>query len=162
MYLSVWQSCLYVLQDELPSQQFSMWVRPLQAESTEDTLTIYAPNRFVLDWVREKYLNRINELLVEICGDEAPELRFDVGSKPILNAQAAVPAASAPVSAQHTSEKQQPKPEKANVEPAPKSGYKSNIKENYYEHSNSIFKKMQFYKSLQNNKVKELIAKMEN
>ena len=62
MYLSVWQSCLYVLQDELPSQQFSMWVRPLQAESTEDTLTIYAPNRFVLDWVREKYLNRINEL----------------------------------------------------------------------------------------------------
>ncbi|AXV63814.1 chromosomal replication initiator protein DnaA [Pseudoalteromonas lipolytica] len=131
MYLSVWQSCLYVLQDELPSQQFSMWVRPLQAESTEDTLTIYAPNRFVLDWVREKYLNRINELLVEICGDEAPELRFDVGSKPILNAQAAVPAASAPVSAQHTSEKQQPKPEKANVEPAPKSGYKSNIKENY-------------------------------
>jgi len=131
VYLSVWQSCLYVLQDELPSQQFSMWVRPLQAESTEDTLTIYAPNRFVLDWVREKYLNRINELLVEICGDEAPELRFDVGSKPILNTQAAVPAASAPVSAQHTSEKQQPKPEKANVEPAPKSGYKSNIKENY-------------------------------
>ena len=112
-----------------------MWVRPLQAESTEDTLTIYAPNRFVLDWVREKYLNRINELLVEICGDEAPELRFDVGSKPILNAQvASAPAASeasAPVSAQHTTEKQQPKPEKAAVEPAPKSGYKSNIKENY-------------------------------
>ncbi|RZF95014.1 chromosomal replication initiator protein DnaA [Pseudoalteromonas sp. N1230-9] len=135
MYLSVWQSCLYVLQDELPSQQFSMWVRPLQAESTEDTLTIYAPNRFVLDWVREKYLNRINELLVEICGDEAPELRFDVGSKPILNAQAAtMPAAaevSAPVNSQHTTEKQQPKPEKKAVEPAPKSGYKSNIKENY-------------------------------
>ncbi|WP_062568461.1 chromosomal replication initiator protein DnaA [Pseudoalteromonas arabiensis] len=135
MYLSVWQSCLYVLQDELPSQQFSMWVRPLQAESTEDTLTIYAPNRFVLDWVREKYLNRINELLVEICGDEAPELRFDVGSKPILNAQAAtMPAAaevSAPVNAQHATEKQQPKAEKKAVEPAPKSGYKSNIKENY-------------------------------
>ncbi|TMP64874.1 chromosomal replication initiator protein DnaA, partial [Pseudoalteromonas ruthenica] len=69
-------SCLYVLQDELPSQQFSMWVRPLQAESTDDTLTIYAPNRFVLDWVREKYLNRINELLIEICGDEAPKLHF--------------------------------------------------------------------------------------
>ncbi|MDC3191546.1 chromosomal replication initiator protein DnaA [Pseudoalteromonas elyakovii] len=134
MYLSVWQSCLYVLQDELPSQQFSMWVRPLQAESTEDTLTIYAPNRFVLDWVREKYLNRINELLVEICGDEAPELRFDVGSKPILNAQVASAPAATETSAsvpQQTAEKQQPKPEKAAVEPAPKSGYKSNIKENY-------------------------------
>nr|WP_206769140.1 chromosomal replication initiator protein DnaA [Pseudoalteromonas sp. bablab_jr004] len=132
--MSVWQSCLYVLQDELPSQQFSMWVRPLQAESTEDTLTIYAPNRFVLDWVREKYLNRINELLVEICGDEAPELRFDVGSKPILNAQAASAPAATEASAsvpQQAAEKQQPKPEKAAVEPAPKSGYKSNIKENY-------------------------------
>ena len=134
VYLSVWQSCLYVLQDELPSQQFSMWVRPLQAESTEDTLTIYAPNRFVLDWVREKYLNRINELLVEICGDEAPELRFDVGSKPILNAQVASAPAASEASAsvpQQAAEKQQPKPEKAAVEPAPKSGYKSNIKENY-------------------------------
>nr|WP_290442311.1 chromosomal replication initiator protein DnaA [Pseudoalteromonas sp. CnMc7-37] len=132
--MSVWQSCLYVLQDELPSQQFSMWVRPLQAESTEDTLTIYAPNRFVLDWVREKYLNRINELLVEICGDEAPELRFDVGSKPILNAQVASAPAATEASAsvpQQAAEKQQPKPEKAAVEPAPKSGYKSNIKENY-------------------------------
>ncbi|MGO2011134.1 MAG: chromosomal replication initiator protein DnaA [Pseudoalteromonas sp.] len=135
MYLSVWQSCLYVLQDELPSQQFSMWVRPLQAESTEDTLTIYAPNRFVLDWVREKYLNRINELLVEICKDEAPELRFDVGSKPILNQ----PMVNSPVAAEHTSSvpsvtataKQPVKQAKPVVEPAPKSGYKSNIKENY-------------------------------
>lgn len=132
MYLSVWQSCLYVLQDELPSQQFSMWVRPLQAESTEDTLTIYAPNRFVLDWVREKYLNRINELLVEICGDEAPELRFDVGSKPLLNTQAAAPSVEAPASpSSQAPAKQQPVEQKAAVEPAPKSGYKSNIKENY-------------------------------
>ena len=109
-----------------------MWVRPLQAESTEDTLTIYAPNRFVLDWVREKYLNRINELLVEICKDEAPELRFDVGSKPILNTQMTAPMAdnsAAPVN--QPTAKQQPKAVKQAVEPAPKSGYKSNIKENY-------------------------------
>tara|TARA_B100001059_G_scaffold230149_1_gene263953 strand:- start:854 stop:2176 length:1323 start_codon:yes stop_codon:yes gene_type:complete len=109
-----------------------MWVRPLQAESTEDTLTIYAPNRFVLDWVREKYLNRINELLVEICGDEAPELRFDVGSKPLLNTQAAAPSVEAPASpSSQAPAKQQPVEQKAAVEPAPKSGYKSNIKDNY-------------------------------
>nr|WP_247684790.1 chromosomal replication initiator protein DnaA [Pseudoalteromonas luteoviolacea] len=135
--MSVWQSCLYVLQDELPSQQFNMWVRPLQAESTEDTLTIYAPNRFVLDWVREKYLNRINELLIEICGDEAPELRFDVGSKPMAQAQPQVsaethageaPAQSPQVAARSAA--QSPVSE-AKVEPAPKSSVKSNIKENY-------------------------------
>ena len=131
VYLSVWQSCLYVLQDELPSQQFSMWVRPLQAESTEDTLTIYAPNRFVLDWVREKYLNRINELLVEICGDEAPELRFDVGSKPLLNTQVAPATETQPAPSIQASAKQQPREQKRVVEPASKSGYKSNIKQNY-------------------------------
>jgi len=134
VYLSVWQSCLYVLQDELPSQQFSMWVRPLQAESTDDTLTIYAPNRFVLDWVREKYLNRINELLVEICGDEAPELRFDVGTPTAAQVNTAAEQTNN-VSPQATSSEQaqvtpQPVTEQK-VEPAPKSGYKSNIKENY-------------------------------
>lgn len=134
MYLSVWQSCLYVLQDELPSQQFSMWVRPLQAESTDDTLTIYAPNRFVLDWVREKYLNRINELLVEICGDEAPELRFDVGTPAAAQVNTAAEQTNN-VSPQATNNEQvqvtaQPVAEQK-VEPAPKSGYKSNIKENY-------------------------------
>ncbi len=108
-----------------------MWVRPLQAESTEDTLTIYAPNRFVLDWVREKYLNRINELLVEICKDEAPELRFDVGSKPILNTQMAAPVVESTTPVNQPAAKQAPKAVKQAVEPAPKSGYKSNIKENY-------------------------------
>ncbi|WP_230851769.1 chromosomal replication initiator protein DnaA, partial [Pseudoalteromonas luteoviolacea] len=138
VYLSVWQSCLYVLQDELPSQQFNMWVRPLQAESTEDTLTIYAPNRFVLDWVREKYLNRINELLIEICGDEAPELRFDVGSKPMAQVQPQVSAGtpaddfSAPSSSQTSAKSQMQAPvNDVKVEPAPKSSVKSNIKENY-------------------------------
>ena len=136
MYLSVWQSCLYVLQDELPSQQFSMWVRPLQAQSTDDTLTIYAPNRFVLDWVREKYLNRINELLIEICGDEAPELRFDVGSKPIINASQGAPVvASSDSNVQASAAKVNPAVKSPSqpvaVEPAPKSQYKSNIKENY-------------------------------
>lgn len=136
MYLSVWQSCLYVLQDELPSQQFNMWVRPLQAESTEDTLTIYAPNRFVLDWVREKYLNRISELLTEICGDEAPELRFDVGSKPI-GAVNSAPASSENSQSAQTGTVTKPAASSAGalssakVEPAPKSGVKSNIKENY-------------------------------
>ena len=135
MYLSVWQSCLYVLQDELPSQQFSMWVRPLQAESTDDTLTIYAPNRFVLDWVREKYLNRINELLVEICGDEAPELRFDVGSKPIAaqaNLTSDTTSHNVNVSLQQDGSKSSAiAAVEEKVEPAPKSAYKSNIKENY-------------------------------
>lgn len=82
MSLSLWQQCLARLQDELPATEFSMWIRPLQAELSDNTLALYAPNRFVLDWVRDKYINNINGLLNDFCGMDAPLLRFEVGSKP--------------------------------------------------------------------------------
>ncbi|MDQ5892673.1 MAG: chromosomal replication initiator protein [Pseudomonadota bacterium] len=84
MSLSLWQQCLARLQDELPATEFSMWIRPLQAELSDNTLALYAPNRFVLDWVRDKYLNNINILLNDFCGTDAPLLRFEVGSKPLV------------------------------------------------------------------------------
>ncbi|TKB46991.1 chromosomal replication initiator protein DnaA [Ferrimonas sediminicola] len=82
MTLSVWQQCVATLQEELPAQQFSMWIRPLQAEFDDQTLTLYAPNRFVLDWVRDKYLNQINSYFQGVMGDQAPTLKFDIGSRP--------------------------------------------------------------------------------
>ncbi|SFN55493.1 chromosomal replication initiator protein DnaA [Izhakiella capsodis] len=86
MSLSLWQQCLARLQDDLPATEFSMWIRPLQAELYDNTLALYAPNRFVLDWVRDKYLNNINGLLNDFCGFDAPLLRFEVGSKPVTQA----------------------------------------------------------------------------
>lgn len=85
MSSSLWLQCLKHLQDDLPATEFSMWVRPLQAELNDQTLTLYAPNRFVLDWVRDKYLDRINQLLNEFCGADVPALRFEVGSKPVVS-----------------------------------------------------------------------------
>lgn len=75
----LWNRCLDRLQQELPTQQFSMWIRPLQAHQDDSSLTLIAPNRFVLDWVRDKYRSMITELFVEFCGDDAPSLRLDVG-----------------------------------------------------------------------------------
>jgi len=69
---SLWGQCLDRLQEELPSQQFNMWIRPLQAEEDGPQLRLLAPNRFVLDWVNEKFLNRISELMREIAIDEEP------------------------------------------------------------------------------------------
>ncbi len=102
MSLSLWQQCLARLQDELPATEFSMWIRPLQAELSDNTLALYAPNRFVLDWVRDKYLNNINGLLNDFCGADAPQLRFEVGAKPASSLQkgAVSPAAAAIPAAQ--------------------------------------------------------------
>jgi len=79
---SLWQRCLSVLQEELPAQQFSMWIRPLQCVVADNIMTLYAPNRFVLDWVRDKYVSRINELVTLQESANPPLLRFDVGSIP--------------------------------------------------------------------------------
>lgn len=101
MSLSLWQQCLARLQDELPATEFSMWIRPLQAELSDNTLALYAPNRFVLDWVRDKYLNNINGLLNDFCGADAPQLRFEVGAKPAAPShQGAVSVATAIPAAQ--------------------------------------------------------------
>jgi len=82
---SHWQRCLSILQEELPAQQFSMWIRPLQCIIDNNIVTLFAPNRFVLDWVRDKYLDRLNELVALIDPANPPVLRFDVGSIPVSN-----------------------------------------------------------------------------
>ncbi|WKE65682.1 chromosomal replication initiator protein DnaA [Gallaecimonas kandeliae] len=99
MGASLWQQCLERLQDELPTQQFSMWIRPLQVELGDEVLTLFAPNRFVLDWVRDKYMGRINELLGELCGQDAPSLFFEVGSRKAAAEPAPVSQAAAPAPA---------------------------------------------------------------
>ncbi len=99
MSSSLWLQCLQQLQEELPATEFSMWVRPLQAELNDNTLTLFAPNRFVLDWVRDKYLNSITQLLNQFCGSDIPNLRFEVGSKPV-NAPAAPKRTAADLAAE--------------------------------------------------------------
>ena len=82
MVSSLWHQCLDRLQEELPSQQFNMWIRPLQAEMDEEKLRLLAPNRFVLDWVNEKFLKRITELMKELAVDAEPvQVVVAIGSR---------------------------------------------------------------------------------
>ncbi|EKO3431724.1 chromosomal replication initiator protein DnaA [Vibrio fluvialis] len=100
MSSSLWLQCLQQLQEELPAAEFSMWVRPLQAELNDNTLTLFAPNRFVLDWVRDKYINNINRLLQEFCGHDVPSLRFEVGSRRVVAPKTAPTRTAADVAAE--------------------------------------------------------------
>jgi len=86
--LALWQQCLDYLQDELNSQQFNTWIRPLQAEEGEtNELRLLAPNRFVRDWVSDKYAKRISELMRELAPSKPPKVSLTVGSR-----RAAAPA----------------------------------------------------------------------
>jgi chromosomal replication initiator protein len=76
---TLWNRCIRDLQAELPEQQFNTWIRPLQAIEDDGQLKLLAPNRFVVDWLQEHYIERILEI---IDGSRAgTELVVEVGSR---------------------------------------------------------------------------------
>jgi len=58
---SLWNTCLSILENEISSSDFSTWIRPLQAEEKDNQIKLLAPNRFVLDWVKEHHLEKIEQ-----------------------------------------------------------------------------------------------------
>ncbi len=63
-----WQSCLESFQRELTQQQFNTWIRPLRLELAGEGLRLIAPNRFVLQWVKDRFAGRIEELAAVAVG----------------------------------------------------------------------------------------------
>lgn len=62
---SFWNSCLSQFEQELPLQQFNTWIRPLRLEGEDNVaggLRLIAPNGFIMKWVKERYMTRIEEL----------------------------------------------------------------------------------------------------
>jgi chromosomal replication initiator protein len=70
-HADAWQHCLKHLETELSTQQFNTWIRPLQVMEDSAQLRLLAPNRFVMDWVSTRLLERIEALLSEISGSDA-------------------------------------------------------------------------------------------
>jgi chromosomal replication initiator protein len=88
---NIWQKCLGLLQEEYSAQQFNTWLRPLQAETQNSTLVLFAPNRFVVDWVKTHFNSRISELARQLSGNVIDQVTIEVGSKKLI------PVADAPL-----------------------------------------------------------------
>jgi len=75
----VWQQCVNRLQEELPSQQFNTWIRPLQASLDGQQLKLFAPNRFIKEFVSDKFAERIRELVRELAPDATTSVVLEIG-----------------------------------------------------------------------------------
>ena len=94
---AIWQQCVEHLRDELPSQQFNTWIRPLQVGGDDATLTLFAPNRFIKDFVAEKYGERISELVRELQPEEAVQVALEIGGGQRISPKvAAIPSNDVP------------------------------------------------------------------
>jgi len=78
---SIWQQCITCLEGEISEQQLNTWILPLQAEQELNTLKLLAPNRFVMDWVRKHFLDRINELVTSLDESKSMSVNLSIGSQ---------------------------------------------------------------------------------
>ncbi len=88
MGATIWQKCLDRLEDELTSQQFNTWIRPLQAVDDADGVRLLAPNRYIRDQVQDNFLNRIRELIAQ--GGFGP-VDLEIGSTGKVNQREPAP-----------------------------------------------------------------------
>ena len=72
-----WSHCLAHFERTLNSQQLNTWIRPLSLEVTPGQVEVNAPNRFVAQWVREKFLPEI-DLLAKSFFNEPPAVTLSI------------------------------------------------------------------------------------
>src|SRR4030095_5968123 len=78
IFMDAWPRCLQRLEAEFPGGHVHTWLKPLQAHERDDGYVLYAPNAFVMEEVRARYLARIRELIAHFAG--AGDVSLEVGS----------------------------------------------------------------------------------
>lgn len=89
--IPIWQQCISSLEAEISEQQLNTWILPLQSEQELNVLKLLAPNRFVMDWVRKHFLERIKELITSLDDSKSISVNLSIGSqtKPISSVKSA-------------------------------------------------------------------------
>src|SRR5215204_2254782 len=77
--MDAWPRCLERLEAELPAEDVHTWLKPLQAEQRTDAMVLYAPNAFIVEQVRERYLSRSQDLLGHFAGHR--DVSVEIGSR---------------------------------------------------------------------------------
>ncbi|MBL8508745.1 MAG: hypothetical protein JNM11_09745, partial [Chitinimonas sp.] len=64
-----WPSCLARFAEELSAQQFNTWIKPLACSVENEAVSLYAPNQFSLQFVKDRFLVRIEKYAAEYFGE---------------------------------------------------------------------------------------------
>lgn len=77
---AIWNNCLAKLEHEIPTADFSTWIRPLQAVETDSQLKLLAPNRFIIDHIKQHFFATIEDAVNEFS-NATLAVQFEIGSK---------------------------------------------------------------------------------
>jgi chromosomal replication initiator protein len=75
----LWQRCLERLESEIAVEDVHAWLKPLQAVEDGNDLRLLAPNPFVIDTVRAKFLQRIGQV-AHYLEPKLANVRLELGS----------------------------------------------------------------------------------
>ncbi len=81
MSKTIWSNCLQRLEQELSDQQLNTWIRPLQIIEENNQIKLLAPNRFVQDWVKQNFQDKIQTILSDIDPQQVTQLFIEIGSQ---------------------------------------------------------------------------------
>ncbi|QVL46581.1 MAG: chromosomal replication initiator protein DnaA [Methylophilaceae bacterium] len=82
-----WPACLSRFEQELSAQQFNTWIKPLKTEITDNSFIVVAPNKFVQQWVKDRFLSKIEQIAEELFS-EIISIQITTSNKPASTAQA--------------------------------------------------------------------------
>ncbi len=77
---SIWKTCLAKLENDIPTNDFNTWIRPLQAVEKGETLKLLAPNRFIIEHIKQKFISKIEDVVYEFSNGTLL-IEFEIGSK---------------------------------------------------------------------------------
>lgn len=80
---AIWDHCLAGMKDKFSEQELVTWIHPLQPEINGNSLFLLAPNRFVVDWIKQNFLNDITKIVNEQNPTSPLSVIVKVGSKTI-------------------------------------------------------------------------------
>ena len=92
---SFWNHCLRHFEKAIPAQQYKTWIQPLNVRLDGKTVKVAAPNRFVLEWVKDKYLEDIRRLSSEFLRKDV-EVALSLSASPPAAPVADEPALKPP------------------------------------------------------------------
>lgn len=81
-----WPACLSRFEQELSAQQFNTWIKPLRTEIADNRFIVVAPNKFVQQWVKDRFLNKIEQIAQELFS-EMVSIEITTSNKPASNPQ---------------------------------------------------------------------------
>ncbi len=80
---NLWKICLFKLKKYISKYEFNIWILPLQVLINNNIINLYAPNKFIINYVKDKYLYYINNFFLKYWENKniKPVFNFLIGSK---------------------------------------------------------------------------------